>query len=151
LPPQISGSLAPVETPVLNTGLDLCTPPGGGTSTTLPGNCGALADFDGLLCRLTTMATTLGQAPDTALGGKRAAKKLRKKLARATKLVEIARDGTPKKQGKKLKAAKKQLAGFLKQVRRGQEKGKIDGTLAGTLTGLGDAASVQLDQLRPST
>jgi len=147
--PVVSGSVTPPAVPEANDQLGLCTVPGGGGSTTtLPGNCGTLADFDGLLCRLAALTATAGQAPDAALGGKKTAKKIKKKLARATKLVEAARDGKPKKQGKKLKAAKKQLTGFLKIVRKGQEKGKIEAALAGTLIGLGDAAAVQLDQLR---
>jgi hypothetical protein len=147
VPPVVSGSLAPTVVPELNPGLDLCTIPGG-TSTTLPGNCGTLADFDGLLCRLAALTATLGQSPDTALGGRKAAKKIKKMGARATTLVEAARDAKAKKQGKKLKGAGKQIASFLKVVRKGQEKGKIDAALAGTLTGLGDAVAVQIGQLR---
>jgi hypothetical protein len=51
--PVISGTVTPASTPAVNTGLGLCSIPGGGTTTTtLPGGCGTLADFDGLLCRL---------------------------------------------------------------------------------------------------
>jgi hypothetical protein len=146
--PVISGTLTPNAVPVANGGLGLCVAPGGSTTTTLPGNCGSLADFDGLLCKLAAMTATLGQSPDTALGGKKTAKKLKKKVARATKLAEAARDGSAKKRGKKLKAAGKQIASFLKAVRKGQQKGKIDAAVAGTLTGLGDAVAVQIGQLR---
>jgi hypothetical protein len=149
VPPVVSGTITPAATPVLNTGLGLCVPPGGGTTTTtLPGDCGTLADFDGLLCKLAAISATLGQSSDTALGGKKTAKKLRKKVARATTLAEAARDGKPKKRAKKLKGAAKQIGGFLKIVRKGQEKGKIDAALAGTVTGLGDAVVVQIGQLR---
>ena len=150
-PPVVSGSVTPSATPLLNTALGLCTVPGGGTTTTLPGNCGTLADYDGLLCRLAAITATLGQSSDTALGGKKSAKKMRKKVARATTLVEAARDGDkPKKRGKKLKGAGKQINGFLKVVRKGLEKEKIDALVGGTLTGLGDAAAVQIGQLRNS-
>lgn len=148
VPPVVSGNLTPAAVPVLNAGLGLCTLPGGGTTTTLPGNCGTLADFDGLLCRLAAITATLVQQQDAALGGKKTAKKIKKKVARATALAEAARDGKPKKQAKKLKGAGKQIASFLKIVRKGQEKGKIEAALAGTLTGLGDAAAVQIGQLR---
>ena len=53
-----------------------------------------------------------------------------------------------KKQSKKLKGAGKQIAGFLKMVHKGRDKGKIDAALAGTLSGLGDAVAVQIGQLR---
>jgi hypothetical protein len=150
LVPVVSGTLAPTSVPVANAGLDLCTIPGGGTTTTtLPGNCGTLADFDGLLCRLAALTATLGQSSDAALGGKKSAKKMKKKVSRATLLAESARSATKaRKRGKKLKGADKQLGSFLKIVRKGQEKGKIDAALAGTLTGLGDAAALQIDQLR---
>jgi hypothetical protein len=148
--PVISGTVTPASTPAVNTGLGLCSIPGGGTTTTtLPGGCGTLADFDGLLCRLAAITSTLVQTPDDALGGKKLAKKMKKKVSRSTILSESARDATKaKKRGKKLKGADKQLAGFLKIVRKLQEKGKIDAALAGTLTGLGDAAALQIDQLR---
>lgn len=149
IPPVVSGTVTPPTSPIADPGLGLCVVPGTGTTTTtLPGNCGTLADFDGLLCRLAALTATINQAGDAALGGKRAAKKLRKKLGRATKLVEAARDGKPKKQAKKLRAAGRQMNGFLKLVARGQQKGKIDAALAGTLGGLGDAARVQIEQLR---
>jgi hypothetical protein len=149
--PVISGTVAPTAVPQVNAGLDLCTIPGGGTTTTLPGNCGTLADFDGLLCRLAALTATLGQSPDATLGGKKSAKKLRKKAARATALVEAARGASKaKKRGKKLKAAGKQVAALLKIVSKGLAKGKIDAALAGTLTGLGEAAAVQIGQLRNS-
>ena len=83
------------------------------------------------------------------MGFMKSIKKMKKKVSRSTILSESARDATKaKKRGKKLKGADKQLAGFLKIVRKGQEKGKIDAALAGTLTGLGDAAALQIDQLR---
>ena len=148
--PVVSGTVTPAATPLVNTGLGLCSIPGGGTTTTtLPGGCGTLAEFDGLLCRLAAITATLVQSTDDALGGKKSAKKLKKKASRTTLLAESARDATKaKKRGKKLKGADKQLAGFLKIVRKGQDKGKIDAALAGTLTGLGDAAALQIDQLR---
>jgi hypothetical protein len=152
VPPVVSGTVAPAAVPQVNAGLDLCTVPGGGsTTTTLPGNCGTLADFDGLLCRLAALTATLGQSSDAALGGKKTAKKLKKKAARATSLVEAARDATKaKKRGKKLKGAGKQVASLLKIVGKGLDKGKIDAALAGTLRGLGEAAAVQIGQLRTS-
>jgi len=150
--PVISGTVVPTAVPQANAALDLCTIPGGGTTTTtLPGNCGTLADYDGLLCRLAALTATLGQSSDAALGGKKSAKKLKKKAARATSLVEAARGASKaKKRGKKLKAAGKQVAGLLKAVGKGRDKGKIDAALAGTLTGLGEAAAVQIGQLRNS-
>jgi hypothetical protein len=150
VPPVVSGTVAPSAVPQVNAGLDLCTVPGGGsTTTTLPGNCGTLADFDGLLCRLAALTATLGQSSDAPLGGKKTAKKLKKKAARATSLVEAARDATKaKKRGKKLKGAGKQVASLLKIVGKGLDKGKIDAALAGTLRGLGEAAAVQFGQPR---
>jgi hypothetical protein len=152
VPPVVSGTVAPAAVPQVNAGLDLCTVPGGGsTTTTLPGNCGTLADFDGLLCRLAALTATLGQSSDASLGGKKTAKKLKKKAARATSLVEAARDATKaKKRGKKLKGAGKQVASVLKIVGKGLDKGKIDAALAATLRGLGEAAAVQIGQLRNS-
>jgi hypothetical protein len=153
LAPVVSGTVTPAATPAVNTGLGLCSIPGGGTTTTtLPGGCGTLSDFDGLLCRLAAITATLVQTPDDALGGKKTAKKIKKKVSQATSLTEGARDATKaKKRVKKLRGAGKQLAGFLKIVRKGQDKGKIDAALAGTLTGLGDAAATQIDQLRTTT
>jgi hypothetical protein len=146
VPPVVSGTITPASTPAVNTGLDLCALPGGGTTTTtLPGDCGTLAEFEGLLCRLTAISATMGQASETALGGKKTAKKIRKKITRATKLIEFARDAKPRKRGKKLKGAGKQLNGFLKIVR---SNSKIDGAVAGALTGLCDAAVTQIAQLR---
>lgn len=151
VPPVVSGTVAPAAVAQVNAGLDLCTIPGGPTTTTLPGNCGTLADFDGLLCRLAALTATLGQSTDAALGGKKTAKKLRKKTTRATSLAEAARDASKaKKRGKKLKGAGKQVASLLKIVRKGLDKGKIDAALAGTLTSLGEAAAVQIGQLRNS-
>jgi hypothetical protein len=148
-PPVVSGSVTPSSTPLLNTGLGLCTIPGGGTTTTLPGNCGTLADYDGLLCRLAAISAALSQSSDAALGGRKSAKKIKKKVGRATTLVESARGGgKPKKRGKKLKGAGKQINGFLKIVRNGLDKGKVDASVGGTLTGLGDAVAVQIGQLR---
>ncbi len=149
VPPVVSGTVAPAAVVLANPALDLCTIPGGTTTTTLPGNCGTLADFDGLLCRLAAITATLGQSTDAAVGGKKTGKKLRKKATRATLLAEAARDASKaKKRGRKLKAAGKQVASLLKIV--GKRHDKIDAALAGTLTGLGEAAAVQIVQLRNS-
>jgi hypothetical protein len=149
-PPVILGTIAPAPTVAVNADLPPCDAgPGETTSTTIPaGECAdpALEPYDTLLCRLSAIKLTLHDASRPSLGGRRAARSLGRRAARALRAVEIARRGH--RVAKKLDTARRQLTRFLRRVQRGLEQGRIDATIGARLLDLGTLAAAQIETLR---
>jgi len=150
-PPVILGTVSPAPTTTVNAELPPCdTGPGDTTSTTIPaGECAdpSLEPYDTLLCRLSAIRVTLDDASRGSLGGRRAARSLGRRAARALRSVEIARSGH--RVAKKLDAASRQLTRFLGRVQRGLEQGRIDATIGARLLDLATLAAAQIETLRP--
>jgi len=152
VPPVILGSIKPAPSTVVNPELPPCDPgpgPGETTTTTIPfGECGdpSLAPYDTLLCRLSAIRLTLQDASPASLGGRRTARSLRRRAARALRAVEVARTGRRVEQ--KLVAASRQLGRLLTRVQRGLEKGRLDATIGTRLQNLATQAAAQIEGLR---
>jgi hypothetical protein len=151
--PTLTGTFTPLATTTQNLALAPCgftatTLPPGPTTTTLPGqNCAAVfAGYDLVLCRLAAMNDLIAHSSVTALGGKKTATKLGKKLARLGLLVDRAR--TAKKPTKKLKAAEKQIASIVRIIQKSLKKQKFDADLAATLVDLAGGAKSETKALR---
>ena len=151
LPPILLGPIAPAPTITVDATLAPCADPGTGntTTTTIPfGECAnpALAPYDTLLCRLSAIKLTLATASPGSLGGRRAARSLRRRTARVLRAIEIARSG--RLVARKLDAASRQLARFLGRVQRGLETGRLDAAIGARLLDLGTVAAAQIEGLR---
>jgi hypothetical protein len=152
VPPVILGDVTPAPTTVVVPDLPACAGPGPGqtTTTTIPfGECGdpLLAPYDALLCRLSAIRLTVEDASPASLGGRRVARSLRRRAARALRAVEIARSG--RRVEKKLAAATRHLDRLLLRIQRGLDKGNLDATLATRLQTLGTQAIAQIQTLTP--
>ena len=155
LPPLVLGTITPSPTMRLDPDLPACVAqpgPGSTTTTTLPpGECtdAALAPYDVVLCRLSAIGLAVETSSPVSLGGKRTARNLRRRAARALAAVETARSG--ERVAKKLGVASVQLARLLARVQRRLDQGRFDPALAARLLDLGNRAAAEIEALRFST
>jgi hypothetical protein len=151
-PPVILGTVSPPPMTTVNPELPPCDAggPGDTTTTTIPaGECAdpTLQPYDTLLCRLSAIKLTLQETSPRLLGGRRAARSLKRRTAQSLRAVEVARSG--RRVAKKLGIASHQLARFLRRVQHTLDKGRLDAAIGTRLLGLGTAAAAQIETLRP--
>jgi hypothetical protein len=102
--------------------------------------------FDGVDCYLDALSATLsGESPD-ALGGPKTARQLSGRIARAQRLVRVARD--KRRPLPTLRRAKKQLRSFRAMTARGQRRKRIAGRLGDRLLALVGEATSGIESLQ---
>jgi hypothetical protein len=110
------------------------------TSTTAPPlTCLDTAlGIDAVRCRLDLMSTTVGAASETELGGRKLAKAIAKRVAKATTLTAEPTST------KRLKKAAKQLKQLATKLDKGLAKGTLDATIGAELKTLATEAQGEL-------
>jgi hypothetical protein len=115
---------------------DTCLGEAGCIHTVRPG-------YDGVGCRLETLAAQLHDAPAAAFGGTRARLRLEKRVEKIRRLVEAARTST-RRPLPRLRRATRLLAAFAHAVDQGIERGKVDPDVAGPLLVVAGGVADQL-------
>jgi hypothetical protein len=103
----------------------------------------ARVGYDGVACRLETLAAQLRDAPVDAFGGARARLRLEKRVDKIGRLVEAAR-ATGRRPLPRLRRAARLLAAFAHAVQQGVQRGKVAPDVAAELLVTAGRAADQL-------
>lgn len=107
-----------------------------------------LKGFAAIECRLSLLDGALGEQPETALGGRRTARRLRALAKSAAHFVESARVVPEKRVAGVLKKASRRLLTFQRAVEKAHNRGKIPGDVSALLLSLTTSTSSELAVLR---
>lgn len=176
-PPTTTTTTVPATTTTTTTAAPTTTtrPPTTTTSTTLPApecsagapgacedgdgctldSCGAdglcvheqRTEYDAVGCRLEALREVIDTTPAADLGGTRAQRRLGAKVTKTGAKLAAARIAPPARVAAKLKRAGKLLGGFMSNVDRGEQNGKIRGPVAEELRSLASEAASLLQPL----
>jgi cysteine-rich repeat protein len=121
------------------------------TTTTAPPEepCGEQpAGYDGAICRIETLSSTLGSSRPGVLGGTATARRLSALVGRADHFLASARDGA--NVTRNLRRAQQQLKAFGKLVKRGlkRKRGSIDGAVGEFILSLAARAADDIGEVQ---
>jgi hypothetical protein len=104
--------------------------------------------FDGVDCYLDALSDTLSMQSPDALGGRKAARALARRVDRARRLVQLAR--RKRHPLPTLRRAKRQLRSFRAKASRGQRRQRIAKQVGDRLLALAGEASATIERLQSS-
>jgi cysteine-rich repeat protein len=121
------------------------------TTTTAPPEepCGEQpAGYDGAICRIETLSSTLGSSRPGVLGGTATARRLSALVGQADHFLASARDGA--NVTRNLRRAQQQLKAFGKLVKRGlkRKRGSIDGAVGEFILSLAARAADDIGEVQ---
>jgi hypothetical protein len=105
--------------------------------------------FDAVTCRLDTISNTIAVTPAGEVGGAQLQRRFQARIAKAHRLVELARRKTGHDLVARLKRSGKVIASFIQSIQRGVERGKIPPAVGQNLIALATSAQSALLPLTP--
>jgi hypothetical protein len=105
--------------------------------------------FPAVACRLDALAEILATTPATELGGPAVQERLRVKIARVRVMVAAGQVLQGNHRSRRLNRATDLLASFIKSVKKGGRRGKIDPEVADRMLELATGAQSRLQPLLP--
>ncbi|MCW5889755.1 MAG: hypothetical protein KIT14_04310 [bacterium] len=118
------------------------------TTTAPPVSCldAPLVGFDAVGCRLDLVSATFVETPPQELGGTRAVHRLERRVSRARRFLDRARQG--RKVSPSLKRAVRELRMLARDLSKAERKGRITAAVAAPLVVLVTGAETEIGSLR---